>query len=497
MSVLESMRSGTDSTFMQLVFIAVVVSFVGWGLGVNGDTTDTVAKVNGASITGIDFSRAYRDAEYMAERRSRTPMTQEQRDELRRTVFDDLIRREALLQEASNLGLEVSDREVANVLLDIQRFKDADGRFDARALENELRRRGLTRSGFEEDIREQLLLAKLESLMKLGASVSSPAVKRTYIEQNSKVDVEFVRMSAASFLKSIEPSEEELATWTASNPDAIKARYDRDFAKLYDVPAKVQLRMIRLAVRDDGLTASDLKPRLERVLETLEAGGDFDELARRWSEHQSAANGGLMSEQAISKLDPEVVSGIEGVEAGQLTKIVVGEADVRLFRVESRTEARVIPQSEVQPDLALQLYREEQAPVKVAEFAEKTLLPGWSAAGELPTEELTKYGLRADKTGLKPAVAQAGVPSFGRPPAELMKAAADAEVGVVLPEVYESGGTLWVGKLLQREDADLEKFDEEKAKYHEIALMQRRMDFYKGWEDQVVERSSVQRYLNY
>ena len=68
-----------------------------------------------------------------------------------------------------------------------------------------------------------------------------------------------------------------------------------------------------------------------------------------------------------------------------------------------------------------------------------------------------------------------------------------AEPGAVLPEVYESEGIYWVGRLSEREDADLEAFEEDHDRFAEIALFTRRQDFFQGWVADVVARADVQR----
>ena len=67
MSVLESMRSGTDSTFMQVVLAAVVVSFVFWYATPQGNTGAVIVTVNGDEIMDTDFYRQVRQQEQAQE----------------------------------------------------------------------------------------------------------------------------------------------------------------------------------------------------------------------------------------------------------------------------------------------------------------------------------------------------------------------------------------------------------------------------------------------
>ena len=60
MSILESMRSGTDSTFMQVLLAVVVVSFVFWFTKPQGDLIAERANVNGTRIMSPDVDKALR-----------------------------------------------------------------------------------------------------------------------------------------------------------------------------------------------------------------------------------------------------------------------------------------------------------------------------------------------------------------------------------------------------------------------------------------------------
>jgi parvulin-like peptidyl-prolyl isomerase len=304
MSVLESMRSGTDSAAMQIIFAAVVVSFVFMGMGNYGDQNEIIVKVNGEGVNRIEYERAVSDRERRMSDSQTAALSADDLAALRERVLQDMIRRNALLQESVTLGIEVSDGEVAKVLLDIEFLKDSTGRFDMQTYELFLRRQGSSRSKFEEDIRDDIMLGKLEDLMRLGASVSEPLVKQTYVEENTKLDIEYIRVRPTSFLIAVDPSEEEIATWIGENGETLQADYDRDFAAKYDVPEMLELSMIRLGVQmEDGFSAADLKPKIDKIRSSIESGEDFEMLARKWSEDRSAVDGGNLGSVKVMSLD--------------------------------------------------------------------------------------------------------------------------------------------------------------------------------------------------
>lgn len=490
MSLMESMRSGTDSTAMQLIFAAVVVSFIGWGVGMNGNSTATVATVNGEPITSLELAQVYQNAERQQSAATRKALSEDDRQELKERVVEEMIRQRALLQEAHRLGLEVSAAEIAEQLYTMPFLLDEDGQFDKQAFQNFLRRMGTTRANFEAEVRDELLVAKLRGLMALGASVSEPMVERRYVDDNTRLDLSFVRMRPADFRDSIQPTPDQVAAYVAEHPDAIKARYDDDFTRLYDIPERVSVTLLRLSLRDDGLGLSELKTRMDGLLAKISGGADMGDLARVWSEDASAASDGLVTDLVVDELATPIKDALAKLSPGELSSVIVGDRDVRLYRLEARKPRETTELASVQDEIATRLLQEEEAPVRMAAFAEQELLPAWTAADAPPTALLEPYGLVVSQTGPQPA---SGFTGMLKPPADMIKAARGADVGQVLPEVYQEGDVVWVGALSAREDADMADFAEHKDEERERALLIRRSEFYGAWADDVVARAVVKR----
>src|SRR5690606_7877502 len=142
-----------------------------------------------------------------------------------------------------------------------------------------------------------------------------------------------------------------------------------------------------------------IRPRLEELRVQLEEGADFAEVAARHSEHATAALGGSMGQMAAPKLDLKVAVAISALEPGQLSKLIVEDSHMILYRVEAREPARAIPTEEVQSETATTLTRQDRAPPLAAAYAEG-LLPTWAESGAEPEALLAEQGLIAASTGL-------------------------------------------------------------------------------------------------
>ena len=400
MSILESMRTGSDSASMQIILAMVVIAFMFWGVGPQGDTTSVAVEVNGTKIMNTEFSRAYSNAERYQENNIGRVMSDPEKEELRKRVREQLIEAEVIRQQAENLGLVVSDTEVAKEVTSIPSFQDDQGILDLELYTRNLKRMGYTRSAFEERLRDDLLREKLRQLVFMGATVSEPVVRDSYIESNTQLDLQTLRVRPTMFYAKLDVSEDDAKVWLGDNAEKAKEIYDRDYERLYNHPEQVRVRMIRLAIKTDGQGAAELLPRMRSIKEEIEGGADFGQLAQKWSEDRSAEKGGDLGLRPLSRFDSVELEAIRDLNIGDLSKVITDESEIKLYRMEERTEAWVETLEDVQVAIATQALKEVRAPARAAELVEQEILPAWKEAGEAPEALLDEHGLVVSTTGL-------------------------------------------------------------------------------------------------
>lgn len=488
MGLLEQMRAGTDSTFMQVVMALVVVSFIGWFATPQGEKNDVIVTVNGTRIMETDYRRTFTREVRKREQMFQRTLTDAERAQVGEQVRQQIVQAEVIYQQARQLGLEVSDREVNKQVVQIPELRDESGRFDESLYARFLKRQQYTRSDFEEQIRKDLLRAKLATLVYTGATVSEPVLRASYIEQETKLELVTVRVRSSAFEDRVTVDDTTVDAWLATNEADAKARYDADFERLYNHPESVALRVLRLSVGLDGGGVADLAPRAQAFADEVAGGADFAALAREHSDDPSKEAGGELGLRPVASLPTNVRDKLADIEPGAVTAPIIGDADVRIYQLVSREPARVDTFDQVKRSVGKQILVAEQAPVLAARFAEDELLPAWRAAGDTPADLIDPLGLVAVPSGPISTKPQLGPFS---PPATLLGAASKAAPGTVLPEVYEASGVLWVGQLVSRAEADMEAFEAERDTIRESVLAQRRFAFFEGWIADAVASAKV------
>ena len=391
--MLLAIRDKAQGWIAWVIVILISIPFALWGvqeyLGAGGDSV--VAEVDGVEINAQELDRSiqrYRAA--LRERLGASYNPEMFPDEMiRRQVLDGMIREMVVTQSARRLGLRAGDDMVRDSILTMPSFQRA-GRFDNAAYESALRTQGFTPGSFEQRLREDLAVKLLEHGVSSGALVTDREVEDYVRLRDQKRDFSFVNVAAASFIDSIEPSEDEIKSYYDANqsqfmrPERVKLDYlelDRDqladalevsqedLAAYYEEhkaeftsPEQRRVRHILIPVEGSGDEAEAAAlAKAMSLVDRVRAGEDFAELAKTDSKDPgSANNGGDLGvvgrgamveafETAAFSLEPNVVSDPVKTQFGyhviQVTEIVpehvqtLEEAGDRLAGEYRRNEA--------------------------------------------------------------------------------------------------------------------------------------------------------------
>ncbi|SMP11029.1 peptidyl-prolyl cis-trans isomerase D [Desulfurobacterium pacificum] len=180
------------------IFLWVVAaSFVGtiflvWGKGsISGPSANEVATVNGLGINLVEFNREYN--------RVLEELKQQYGNQYRKFLTDkdikllalrNLIRRKLILSETEKEGIRVSDWAVAKEIESMPIFQK-NGKFDVNLYKKVLAANHLTPEQFESEIRDDLLVSKVTSVVGYSPSVTKFELNKLYKEMFGKRKFKF------------------------------------------------------------------------------------------------------------------------------------------------------------------------------------------------------------------------------------------------------------------------------------------------------------------
>lgn len=119
-----------------------------------------------------------------------------------------------------------------------------------------------------------------------------------------------------------------------------------------------------------------LRDEAERILQALEAGEDFGEMAERHSEVGSGKkSGGLVGPVEVEKLNEAIQGALTNLEPGQLSGVVETEHGYEILKIEQREPARHTPLESAQSSITQALRAEKYRALAQSLFASQVESP--------------------------------------------------------------------------------------------------------------------------
>lgn len=493
--MLSVFRKNANNWFMVLIFAVITFVFVftfgSWGGGNVSGQVPIAATVNGSPIAMSTFRVQYSSAfQTMQAYRPGFNAEKAREEKLDDTVLDRLITRELLAQAAEERGLIVGDDEIVKVIE--ERFFPGDKPFDLeeyKRIVNGLY--GTTEARYEEQVRREIMAARMESILGDAQHVSEQEINETFTNRNNRADLDLVKIDPLFFKAQVkQPSDDEAKAWAASHKGDIDKFYTSHMNR-YRQGKKVNARHILVKVAENASDDDKKKARakLEEAKKRVDGGEDFAKVATEVSEDSSAKQGGslgLFGEGAMVKPFEEAAFALK---KGEISGVVESRFGFHVIKVEEIQDAVTKEQKDVETEIAKQLMVEGAQLTEAKKYAGTVLaelkkgtkmedlkVPGLMhppVAGQLPAPKPDDaFAPRIDNTGPFAQSARV-VPKIGVAP-ELVRVAFALKADEVHPEVLEVNNRLFIVKLKTREQPDPKKLAEERDSIEASLLAGRR-----------------------
>jgi peptidyl-prolyl cis-trans isomerase D len=385
------------SGLLLIVCAAMVIAFVP---GINDFTGGApgrgiVAKVSGEDISVEQVRATARDmAEQQAQQYGKNAamlMPFLIQNSIQRAA-DQLIGREALLIEAQHLGLKATPEEVKD---ELQHGHYATvffpgGTFIGQAeYEGLLQQHNLTVASFEDNVRKEILIGKLQAMITNSASVGDGAIRQEFNKENTKVKFDYAVLKEDDIKKGLHPTDTELKayydghqkSYANSIPEKRKIKYAvLDTAKIqsgvqvtqddlqayynahrdqYRVAEQVKVSHILIKTplagadgKVDEKGVAEAQKRAEDLLKQLKAGANFEELAKKNSEDPgSAKQGGSLGWIGKGRTVPEFEKAAFSLPKGQMSDLVKSSYGFHIIRVDDKQDAHMKTLGEVKAEI--------------------------------------------------------------------------------------------------------------------------------------------------
>ena len=495
--MLRILREHATSWMLRGLLILVAVTFISWGgFYLMREKKQTyAAKVNGTVIDRKGYSDAYQGVIKQYRDALGPSFSEKMIEELRlkEKVLDDLVSKVLILQEGKRLGLDVQDEDLRRNIESIPSFQ-VNGQFDPRVYERFLRLNRMSAGDFEQMQRESLLLSKVVNLIRLnGGKVSEDEVLETYLFENERINLTFLKVNPEAFKGQVSVNEVEMKDYYQKHqeefriPNFLQIRYlifrpsdaegkvqvsSDEIKRYYDLrkerfttPKRIRPReiLIKVTPEDPPQKVEEKRKRAEDILERAKKTKDFGSLAKQYSESNTASKGGDLGWVQRGTLGEAVETMFLSMKKGDLSGVLKGGEGFYIFKMEEMVEEKAKPFEEVK-DQILQTLKKEKAKAEASRRADDAF---YSLFRSREVEAYAREkGIPIKTTGFYREGEE--IPEIGRDPS-FHSSAVSLKVGEISP-VISIPPNFYILKLLDKKETRIPSPEEVKEEVRRKVL---------------------------
>jgi peptidyl-prolyl cis-trans isomerase D len=214
-----------NKRIVQIILILIALTFAFWGVESYrmGGLGSDVATVAGQKISQQEFDNALRGQQEAMRKQLGAEADAALLDgpEMRRAVLESLIESRLQGAQARQVGLVVSDSELAKVISGIEPFQE-DGKFSQARYELLLRNQGMTPVIFEHQVRQDLARQQLTEGLSGTAFISETVLDRLIKISQEQREVSFLSFSPADFVAQVKLEPDAAKTYYEANRDEFR-----------------------------------------------------------------------------------------------------------------------------------------------------------------------------------------------------------------------------------------------------------------------------------
>ena len=349
---------------------------------------EIIAHVNSQIITKSEYTRS--KDQLRDEVKAQNPndadkiYTEKEKDVLR-----DLIDQQLLIEKAKDLGIS-GDTELIKQLNQMRIDMKLP---DLEALQKEAEKQGISWEDFKQTQRNQIITRKVIGEEVGGhLSISKEEEEKFYDEHKAEMEQpEYIRLSEILVAPKVAP-----AATTAPDANATPSAATQPSV---DEAAKQAADAAALAKAND-------------LLKQIHDGANFEDIAKKYSDGPSAADGGALGVFERGKLAKSIEDATFSLKTGEVTNVIQTKQGYVILKAVDHQQAGIPPLKDALPKIQDALYFQKLQPAlrayltKLREDAYVTVLPGYVDTGRSanqtePVETATAKEADAKRLGKK------------------------------------------------------------------------------------------------
>jgi peptidyl-prolyl cis-trans isomerase D len=370
--MLASLRNAAGTWVAKILLLLLVLSFAVWGISgqlANGFGGTSVVTAGGTEVSPIEYRLAYDRQLSVMSQQFGTRITREQAKALgiEDQVLAQLVAGAVLDEQASELGLGLSQDKLAKLTMDDPAFRGPDGRFNRQQFEYALRQIGMRPEDYLKNRAQVAIRQQIVEAVSDGLDAPDTFLRAVALYRGEDRTAEYIALPK-SLVEPVEaPSDAVLGSWFEANKAAYAAPEYRKIAYITLLPEKIA---DATAITDeqvkedyDNNIARFTTPETRTIeqlvfaspetaqaaLDSIKAGATFDSIVTAEGKSPSDTLLGTFSKDKVA--DAAVGEAAFKLQANEISPIVDGAFGPVLLRVTEIKPEVVRPLSDVSAEI--------------------------------------------------------------------------------------------------------------------------------------------------
>ena len=391
--------------FVQIFLGLIALSFALWGVESyvrDMGAGDAVAKVGDSKITPQEFQQALREQQDQLRNAlgaNYNPAMFESA-EARRALLDQLINQRLLVLEARKGKMAITEQQIQEVIRSIPSLQE-NGQFSMAKYESMVQAQGYSPAGFEQQLRQDLLLQQLAGGIGESGVLSAVAFDGLHGLLAEKREFAISRLAPEAFAAKVTPSDAEIKAFYEANrkdfevPEQLRAEFvvlsmDQIKTQISVTPQEAKAwydthkdkytqaeerRASHILITADAKGPADArskaKAQAEDLLKQIKAApGEFAQLAKKHSQDPgSAENGGDLGFFGRGMMVKPFEDAVFALKEGALSEVVESDFGYHVIKVTGIKAGKEKAFEEVRAEIEAEL-KQQNVGRKYAEAAE-------------------------------------------------------------------------------------------------------------------------------
>ncbi|MGH9699664.1 MAG: peptidylprolyl isomerase [Candidatus Acidiferrales bacterium] len=367
----------TMTVILVIICVSMVITLIPGLVGSSfGTNPDAVATVGGQAISLVDLQNKLEQAT------RGQAMPEVLKGLYAQQVLDQMVFQQALNLEAQRLGISVTDQEETQRIKQILPSAFSGDAWMKDRYANEVQTRtGMSVPEFESVLRDEMLQEKFQRLVTDGITVSPGEIQEEFRRRNEKVQIDYALVKPADLASGIHPTDAQLSAFFAKNsgqyqiPEKRSASYalldlntlreqtqipESDVSAFYnahldDYKVENRVHAEHILFKTIGMTdaqITEIHNKAEDVLKQAKHGGNFEDLAKKYSEDDATKpKGGDLGWIVEGQTVPEFQQAAFSLPKGGISDLVKTQYGFHIIKVLDHEQAHTKTLDEVRSQI--------------------------------------------------------------------------------------------------------------------------------------------------